>query len=230
MTYPNMSIMPRIGGRAPIAVVGALVIAVTGLSSSARAQSADAGKVYVGGAIFEDIKRFSGDPSTDTLSGQTGGGAISVGTSLTTRWDIELGLEVPALTSNVQPHPVVINKSRTIQLQDRVRNRAVTIPMLMRFHSEARRRVQLEYAAGLSVVRLQRNFDTLSPPDTPAAVIPKAHTTLGYASAPVLEADARVAITSHLDLVPAISASVFDIESQASAVVVRPRVGLRWTF
>ncbi len=225
-----MSMMPRFGGWQFAPLGGGLVILITVLSSSVHAQTGAGGNVFVGGAVFEDIKRFSGDPATDNLSGQAAGGAVSVGTALTPRWDIELGLEVPARTVNLQPHPVVVNKSTTIVLQDRVQNRPVTVPVLIRFHSEARRRVQLEYAAGLSIVRLRRDFDTLAPAHTPAALIPKAHTTLGYASAPVLELDARIEITNHLDLVPAISASVFNVEAQVGAVLIRPRVGLRWTF
>jgi hypothetical protein len=186
--------------------------------------------VYVGGGILADVKRFSGDPSVPTLDGQAVAGAAAAGTSLADRWDIEIGIEVPAFTSHLEAHPVVLNRSTTIALQDRVQNRAIAVPALLRFRGAAHRRVQLGYLVGLSIVRLQRDFDTLAPAGTPAALVPKAHETLGYGAAPVLGLDAQIAITDHLALVPAIHVSVLNVVGQVSGVLIRPQVGLRWMF
>jgi hypothetical protein len=219
--------------RRPRALVGAaaIVAAVAACAANpARAQTGPGGSVYAGGSVFADVKRFSGDPSNKPLDGQAVGGAAQLGTSLGDRWDIEIGIEVPAFTSSIQPHPVVANKATTITLQDRTENRVISVPAIVRFRSAPHGRVQLGYLAGLSIVRLQRNFDTLAPAGTPGGLVPKPHEIVGYAAAPVLGVDARIAINGRLAVVPAVRASVLNVVTQVSGVLVRPHIGLRWTF
>jgi hypothetical protein len=184
----------------------------------------------VGAGVLADVKRFSGDPSVPTLDGQAIAGAVTAGSSLSDRWDIEIGIEVPASTSHLEPHPVVVGKAGTITLQDRIQNRVIAVPVLIRFRGASYRRVQVGYLFGLSVVRLDRQFDTLAPAGTPAALVPKTHEELGYGAAPVLGFDARIAITDHLAVVPSLRVEALNVVTQVSGILIRPQAGLRWTF
>ena len=224
--------MPRTGQRPMALMSGVVIVAAVAASAAnpARAQTASGRSVYVGGSVFDDVKRFSGDPSKATLDGQAIGGAAQLGTALGDRWDIEIGIEVPTFTSSLQSRPEVANKSTTITLQDRTQNRAVTVPAVVRFHNLPHGRVQLGYLAGVDFVRLQRKFDTLAPAGTPAGLVPKPHEIVGYAATPVLGFDARIAINDRLAVVPAVRASVLNVVTQVSGLLIRPQIGLHWMF
>jgi hypothetical protein len=76
---------------------------------------------------------------------------------------------------------------------------------------------------------LRRSFDTLAPAGTPDALIPRASESVDYAAAPTLGADARIRVASGLSIVPAFHATVFRIP-ELNALVLRPRIGMLWTF
>lgn len=220
--------MLRIGRSRSLALAAGCGALVMSASRPAGAQTQPSEGVYVSGSALGDVKRFSGDPTTNALDGQSFGGAVTLGTSIATRWDLEIGVDVPAFTSTLQPRPVTLRRS-TIALQSRTRNRTVSVATLVRFRSAPRGRVQLGYLAGLSFVRLHRKFDTLAPAGIPASLIPKPHKSVDYGAAPTAGVDAQIAIVAHLSVVPGIHASVFNLEG-VSGVLLRPRIGVRWTF
>ena len=193
----------------------------------ALAQSAHDG-VYVSVSAFVDIKRFSGDPATNVLDGQAFGGGIALGTSLAPRWDLELGVDVPAVTTDLHPRSVTLRRS-IFTLQSRTRNRPSSVTALIRFRGAQRGRVQIGYFGGLSLLRLHRQFDTEAPAGTPAALIPRPHESVDYGTAPAIGVDARVDVNAHLSIVPALYLSAFSLQD-VSGVLVRPRVAIRWTF
>jgi hypothetical protein len=195
---------------------------------AAPVDAAPADGVYVGVGALLDIKRFSGDPATNVLDGNAAGGSISLGAPLGARWDVELGVEVPAVTTDLQPRLVTVRRS-TITLQSRTRNRPITVTPLLRYRAAERGRVQVGLLGGVSLVQLRRFFDTDAPADTPASLIPRSHESVDYAMAPMVGVDARVALTAHLAIVPAMRVSMFS-QPDLSGVLLRPRVALRWTF
>lgn len=198
-----------------------------GVCGAAHAQSAG-GRTYVGAGIIGDVKRFSGDVSERGLDGETAGGAVVIGTALHPRWDLQLGVDVPRFTDASRDRNVTFQR-RIITLQSVTENQALSVATLARFHGVHRGRLQLGYLAGLSIVRLRRNFHTDAPPDTPPALVPKPLRTVAYAAGPTLGIDARIDLASHLSVVPALHATAFSVPD-TSAVLLRPRVSLRWTF
>ncbi|MGH9144630.1 MAG: hypothetical protein ACRD2I_26115 [Vicinamibacterales bacterium] len=211
-----------------LALAACLATFVIGDARSVDAQPARGDGLYVSGAALGDLKRFSGDPDTNILDGEAFGGAITLGTSVSPRWDLEVGVEVPRFTTNLQPRVLTVRRS-TITLQSRTRNQPLSVTTLVRFRGATRGRVQLGYLGGLSVLRLQRRFDTEAPADTPASLIASPHALVQYGTAPTLGVDARVALAGHLSLVPALHVTAFSLQD-IGGVLVRPRIAIRWTF
>ena len=220
--------MSRICLWRPLALAAGSAALVMSASRPADAQAQPSEGVYVSASALADVKRFSGDPTTNVLDGQSLGGAVTLGASIATRWDVELGVDIPEATSNLQPRSVTLRRS-TITLQSRTVNRMVSVAALVRFRSLPHARLQLGYLAGVSFLRLHRQFDTLAPADTPASLIPKPHESVDYGAAPTVGVDVQIAILAHLSIVPGIHASVFNLDG-VSGVLLRPRVGVRWTF
>jgi len=194
-------------------------IAIT--ASSAHAQ-------YVSGSLFGDIKRFSGDIDDPVLNGEGVGGGLTIGTALHPRLDLQVGVDVPRFTSTSRDRNVTFQRN-VITMRSVTGNQTLSVSALVRVHGVGRGRVQLGYLAGLSIVRLRRDFHTEAPADTPASLIPRPAGSVAYAAGPTLGIDASIAMTPHLAFVPGVRATVFSM-SDASGVYMRPRVALRWTF
>jgi hypothetical protein len=199
-----------------------------GVARPVAAQATSTEGVYVSAGALIDFKRFSGNPATNVLDGEALGGSVTLGTSLTPRWDLEVGADIPRSTTDVHTRSVTIQRS-TIALQSRTRNRPITMTALIRFRGTPHGRVQVGYLAGLSVLRLQRDFDTEAPANTPDSLIPSPHESVDYGAAPTAGIDARITITRHVSLVPAVCVLPFSSQD-VSGVLVRPRVAIRWAF
>jgi len=211
-----------------LALAGGCAVLLFSTARSADAQPQPSEGVYVSASALVEVKRFSGDPTTNKLDGQAFGGAFALGTSLGTRWDLEVGVDTARVTADVQQRSVTVQR-KTITLQSRTRNRAMSVATLIRLRTAPHGRVQVGYLGGLSFVRLQRQFDTLAPAGTAAALVPRPFETVDYGAAPTVGIDARVVIAAHLSVVPAIHVSAFDFHD-TSGVLVRPRIGIRCTF
>jgi hypothetical protein len=192
------------------------------------AQEAPSEKAYVTGGFFVDVKRFSGSPTDATLDGNAPGGAIAVGTDIGSRWGLQLGFDMTGFSSTERPRTVTFQKE-TITLTSIVENRVVSVATLLRFRGAPHGRFRLGYLGGLSFIRLDRRFHTIAPGGTPPALIPKPDQSVDYSAAPTVGLDARLQISSHFSVIPGIYACVFRL-TDISGLLVRPRIGVRWTF
>ena len=204
----------------------AAVIIVAARPAAAQTQQPES--MYVTVSALADIKHFSGDPATNVLDGNAFGGSVAFGTSLSARWDLEAGVDASGFTDVSKPRTVTIRRS-VITLQSRTRNRATSFAALVRYHAAPRGRLQIGYLGGLLFLRLERQFDTEAPADTPASLIPKALALVDYGAAPVVGVDARITVAAHVAIVPALQASAFQFHD-VGGVLLRPRIGVRWTF
>lgn len=205
----------------------ALALTLTAIMIGGAAPAA-AQRVYVETGVLADVKRFSGDAENNLLDGKALGLALTLGTRLTNRWDLELGVDTPLGTTEFEPRTLRVGRS-SIAVESRTRNRILAVSALVRLRSAPHRHLQFGYLAGLSVARLWREFDTVAPDNTPPSLIPRDVETLDYAMAPRLGVDADVAMTKHLSVVPALHVSVFDFRD-VNVVTLRPKIGVRWTF
>ena len=210
-----------------------LVLAATAalLSISATtvaAQTTIAESAYVTAGTFLGVKRFSGDPTEGVLDGEATGGALAVGTSIGSRWDLQVGLDVTGFSRTRRARDITFQRD-TITLTSVVENQVLSVATLLRFRSSPHGRVRLGYLGGLSFVRLHRRFHTDAPDGTPAGLIPRPDSRVDYSAAPTVGLDARIAVTEHLSLIPGVHACVFRFADE-SGLLVRPRIGVRWAF
>lgn len=183
---------------------------------------------YVTGGTFVGVKRFSGDPTESTLDGSAAGVALALGTSIGTRWDLQVGLDLGGFSQTERPRDVTFQRD-TITLTSIAENQVLSVATLLRFRSAAHGRVRVGYLGGLSFVRLHRRFHTEAPEGTPSGLIPRPAERVDYSAAPTVGLDARIAVTEHLSVIPGIHACVFRFADD-SGLLVRPRVGVRWAF
>lgn len=193
-----------------------------------KAQTPIAESAYVTGGVFADVKRFSGDPTEGVLDGTAGGGAIAVGTSIGSRWDLQVALDVTGFSKTRRERDITFQREK-ITLTSVVENQALSVATLLRFRSAPHGRVRLGYLGGLSFVRLHRKFHTEAPEGTPAGLIPRPNERVDYSAAPTVGIDARIALTEHLSVIPGVHACVFRF-AEESGLLVRPRIGVRWAF
>lgn len=201
---------------------------VAASAGTVEAQTPIAESAYVTGGTFLGVKRFSGDPTEGVLDGAATGVAIAVGTSIGTRWDLQLGLDVTGFSRTRRPRDITFQRD-IIELTSITENQVVSVATLLRFRSAPHGRVRLGYLGGLSFVRLHRKFHTDAPDGTPAGLIPRPNERVDYSAAPTVGIDARIAVTEHLSVIPGVHACVFRF-AEESGLLVRPRIGVRWAF
>ena len=201
---------------------------LVGHARVADAQPPLSGAPYVSVSALGDFKDFSGDPSTDLLGGQGFGGVVTIGASLASRWDVEVGVDAPRFTEAIESSTVTVRR-QLITLESRTKNRTLSVSALLRYRPVSRKRLQIGYLAGVSVLRLQRRFDTQGPDGTPDALIPRPQELVDYGPAPTLGVDVQFPVTLRLSMVAAIHATAFAFR-EVSGVLVRPRIGVRWQF
>jgi hypothetical protein len=210
-------------------ITAAASAAVLLTSSLVEAQTSTiAESAYVTGGTFLGVKRFSGDPTEGILDGEATGAALAVGTSIGSRWDLQVGLDVTGFSRTRRPRDVTFQRD-TITLTSVAENQVLSVATLLRFRSAPHGRVRLGYLGGLSFVRLHRKFHTDAPDGTPAGLIPRPDEKVDYSAAPTVGIDARIAVTEHLSVIPGVHACVFRFADE-SGLLVRPRVGVRWAF
>ncbi|HET7694556.1 MAG TPA: hypothetical protein VFK57_02535 [Vicinamibacterales bacterium] len=205
-----------------------LAAILTSFAQAVEAQTPISESAYVTGGTFVDVKRFSGDPTESRLDGTATGATVAVGTSIGSRWDLQLGLDVTGFSRTQRPRNVTFQRE-TITLTSVAENQVLSVATLLRFRSAAHGRLRLGYLGGLSFVRLHRRFHTDAPDGTPAGLIPRPDERVDYSAAPTVGIDARIAVTEHLSVIPGIHACVFRFADE-SGLLVRPRVGIRWAF
>jgi hypothetical protein len=195
--------------------------------AGAQAQATDRFYVAVGG--LADVKRFSTSGGSNTLDGTAAGISVAGGVRFTPRWDLELNVDIPGYTTHSDSRN--FGSGRLVfPIELRTKNRPLTTSALVRFRGSPHGRLQLGYLAGVSIVRFDTKVDVVAPPNVLATVIlPSMFGRVDYAAAPVIGLDAEITLTEHLAVVPGFHASVFSAQD-TTAVLLRPRAGVRWTF
>ena len=219
--------MPSVASRLIVFALVAFALCAAARPAAGQTRSGS-GRVYVSGSFLGDIKRFAGDPEEPVFDGESLGAGITVGTALAPRWDLQLGVDVPQFTTTSRERLVTLQKN-VFSLQSVTETQTLSMTALVRLHGTSRHRIQVGYLAGISFVRLRRNAHTDAPAGTPAGLIPRPDASVSYCAAPTLGIDARIPVGARLALVPGLQATVASF-SDTSGVIVRPRIGLRWTF
>lgn len=206
--------------------------------------------VYIVGAVGGDIVRTSRSeingrefPDGD---GEVVSAALRVGTSLASRWGVELDLVRPGelesdFTSIPIPIPLApaglitpdIGAFPIFERQIHVTRRHSTLSTSAWVRQRASDSVDLVYLAGLGfsrdVQKIEVNFNV---PPRLAAVLPvrlQRTRTITYGVGPVVGMDARIELTDHLRLIPAIRLHGLGGDG-LHGWLIRPSIGMGWWF
>ena len=201
--------------------------------------------VFVDGAVFQDIERFSRtstqppNASLTDLSGTTVGGRVGVGTFLSPQWSAQVEFAYPKLlttTTTIQPpvlQPLVVPgivgpTAIVIPITQQVQRdyRAPSAVVLVGYHTARRHRVAVGYLGGLMLLEeRQHTTQTFVRSGVPTPISSSETTTFTYRAAAAMGLDVDIALGSHLALVPQVRADAF-----VGSLSVRPAVGMRWNF
>jgi hypothetical protein len=216
-------------------VAVALVLA----SGAAHAQSP-----YVAATIGADISRFGHSDSTFSLSPTNDheviSGSVRVGTLVGQNWGVELEFvrsgssraEVPppvplpfaGVLSNLTPGALPVS---VIAFQADVRQSHYEFDTVAWVRQAAGSKVDLVYLGGVAFshqrTEISQTFPTVMRSLLPAG--PFRTTVVDYSSRPLVGAEARIALTSHLRLIPGVR-----LEGLTDGWLLRPYAGLGWSF
>jgi hypothetical protein len=234
-----------------------MVMVLMGAAIIGGACTAEAQGVYVGGAVAAEAVRTSstksGGTTYDNGSGDALAGAIRVGTNISDRFGVELeffrpgaiehdgdlpyylpALDVPVpidrgLTATAIPG---LSPSLPFFVSQRTRLRATTTSALLFVRQPLGGRVELVYLGGVGFSRVVREIDY----DTRSVIIRIAPTILPaftratqYAAGPVVGAEVRAGMTEHAQIVAGLRVHTLG-QSVVDGWMIRPSVGLAWTF
>jgi hypothetical protein len=234
----------------------AIALAVVLSAAPVWAQS-----VYVGGAVAAEVVRTSstksGGTTYDSGSGEAFGGAIRVGTFLTSHVGVELEyfrpgeidadlgpIFLPAATSSsfmswssagggtlvsglIASPPIVGQTTRV---------RTSTTSALLTARQSIGRRVAVVYLGGVGFSRVVREVEYSFPrlgnslPGAPSIPVYATSTrTTQYAAGPVVGAEVRAAMTDHAQVIAGLRVHTLG-QSVVDGWMIRPNVGLAWQF
>src|SRR5262245_25784508 len=129
------------------------ILAVFATQSDGYAQSG----LFVTGAVFADVKRFSGDTTSLPLDGTTFGGGGRIGLVLAPKWTAELGIDAGGSTTHIRdlftPSP--------LPRQTRTESQLIATSVIIGYHPETAGRLVFGYFAGLTFMHAIRKTDTL---------------------------------------------------------------------
>jgi hypothetical protein len=180
--------------------------------------------LFVTGAVFADVKRFSGDTSSLQLDGNGFGGGGRIGVWLAPQWTAELGIDAGQSTTNTRDLFTVTPLPR----QTRMENQLIATSAVIGYHAQTTGRVAFGYFAGLTFTRAKRKTDTLVGGIPIESLIRR---TVDNVAAATVGIEARVGVSAHLAVVPEVRASAFSLSGAGpSGFAIRPGVGVRWTF
>jgi hypothetical protein len=224
--------------------VGVGLVAL-GCASPAAGQGA-----YVGAALTGDIVRFDHSETRGVGDVRSGGEALGfalrVGTPLASIWGVEAEFVYPSeiereSSPDIFPlaSPIATNVSIVgpvlgpviyppISYSVRTSWRTTTFSTGIWARQNVSERVALVYSGGAAFNRTQNEFEFIYAPLPRLGVIVPPSTlteTVRYSVRPFAGIGARIGMTEHLELVPA--ARLLGLES---GMLVRPSIGLGWTF
>lgn len=228
------------------------VVAV-GLSVAASAAPARAQSAYVSVSLAGDVVRFTHSEAEGVPSllggGEATGFALRVGTPLGSRWGVEAEFARPSTIENEGGGPDVVplvyrglpyevvggqldpRIYPIISYRVRTSQRNTTFSTAVWARQDLSPRFALVYLGGVGFHRMERDIEYTYGPGPrllaiPIIVPPRSRTdTVTYTARPLVGIEARIGMTDHLELVPGVR-----LHGLESGVLVRPSVGLGWTF
>lgn len=213
----------------------AIALALVSVAISAHAQSP-----YVAGTIGADVSRSSHAESnvspTASSDSEVISGSLRVGTSVGQNWGVELEF-VRSGRSRSQPPVSILPLPAGVLPPNMPSPIGVFQTDVRRNHSDfdavawARQRVSgsvdLVYLGGIAFSRerieITQTFPTVIRLLVPGGVFRT--TSVTYGTRPLVGAEARIALTSHVRLLPGLR-----IQGQAGGWLLRPYAGLGWFF
>ena len=215
------------------------LLVLLAFASTANAQP------FIGGAIHADIVRASG-PDEQPGSGEVIGGSLRIGTSLATRWGVDLEV---ARSGNIEWQPdvrILAELARAVPFvgvlpeiaifptpEIAVESQLSTLTTMLWWRQEVTDRFDLMYLGGAAFTRTQIesrvSYPQLAVPGPFGVVFPQtrifAQESVAYDAGVVVGIDGRIEITDHLRLVPGLR-----MMTAASRWIIRPSAGLQWVF
>jgi hypothetical protein len=201
------------------------------------------GRLFVGGDLFADAKRFSGDPSTNTLDGTAFGGGAEVGVVLNDHFSLRVRVGVGGKTTTSTPIPIgvlalPVGATAPISaFRSQVASRLISTDALFGYQFAVRERVHIGAVGGLSFIHMTRDFSTTGPVALPqvdaaaAALVVRPYTLIDKVPAATVGGEVAVDLTRRLAAVGRMEAHAFSLSSGGpSGFAIRPGAGVRWTF
>jgi hypothetical protein len=212
---------------------------------------------YVSGDLFADVRRMSrvtspldsGTIDTSPPDSVSVGGGGRIGAFFSPEWSLELGVDAGKETSATRTvsiplpagFPVAVPTPR---FDSRTSGRFVATSVLIGYHPRARARARAGFRGGLSVMRTDATFTSVSssiitpfpvvtitsPLAPPVILQPITVTTneiarVAYGMFATLAGEVAIDISSHFAVVPEVRAHV-----NTSTLLVRPGVAARWRW
>jgi hypothetical protein len=237
------------------------ILAGVALAGAWAAGSAAAQGVYVGGAVAAEVVRTSstesGGATYDNGSGEAFGGAIRVGSFITSRFGVELEYFRPGEIETELGGPIYLaaagspssvswssngegmvisgisNLTFPSIIGQTTRVRTSTTSALLTLRQRLGRRVAFVYLGGVGFSRVVRDTDF----DFPRGILPlgpaiqRAYSsrTTQYAAGPVVGVEVRAGMTEHAQVVAGLRMHTLG-QAVVDGWMIRPSVGLSWTF
>jgi hypothetical protein len=200
--------------------------------------------MFVGGDLFADAKRFSGDPSTNTLDGTALGGGLEGGVLLmdhvTLRVDVGIGGRTTTSTPipiGVLALPVGVTAPPISAVRSAVTNRILSTNVLFGYQFTVRDRVHVGALGGLSFLHVTRDYNIISPialslvDAAMVALVVRPYTQVDNVPAATIGGEFVFDVTGHLAVVGRLQAHAFSLSNGGpGGFAIRPGVGGRWTF
>jgi hypothetical protein len=209
------------------------------LAQPAFAQS----RMFLGGAVLADIKKFSGDPSTNTLDGTAVGGGAEAGVIVNDHVSLRVTVGVGGKTTTSTPIPIGV-----LALPARITapltafryvtsNRIVATNILLGYTFPLRDRIRASAVGGLSLLHVTRDYSMTGPTPVsrlPAALAPlivRPHTVIDNVPGATVGAEVAFDLTRHIAVVPHLHVTAFSLSAGGpGGFAIRPGIGGRWTF
>jgi hypothetical protein len=216
------------------------------------AVAAGAQSPYVGGTIGADVSRFS-QATSNVASSESGdseviSGSLRVGTSLGQNWGVELEFVRSGQSRGQVPPPIYYSplasgaNSFTVVpagvssiafpvggFQTDVRQSHYDFDTVAWVRQGAGSKVDLVYVAGVAFshrrVEISQTFPTVIRALLPVPGGAFRTTAIDYSARPLVGAEARIGLTSHVRLIPGLR-----LQGLADGWLLRPYAGLGWFF
>lgn len=225
------------------------------LASVLCAAPAFAQSTYVAGGVGVDVFR-SDRVEGRGADGLTAGGeatafSLRLGTAIRENWGVELeitrpseierevqrGFPVPLLTTRMMPTALSIAAPIAIPLFEStitVERRNTTLDAVAWIAQAVSNRVDLVYLGGVAFTRVDTEieFEVTRRANVIGAIFPvlPSTRTVSYSFGPVVGVEGRLDLTEHVMLVPGVRLHGIGGGNAAGGWLLRPSVGLGWTF